>query len=588
MALGKAFIEVHADTKPFARELASELDKIISASEKAVKVGAQRTGETLVKETAKGVDKEKGTLKKSVDKAFGDALSGNIFFDLAKGLVDTIDDGLSGLPAELKVILGGVLVAALPVAVALGSAIAAAITAGLSLAGGLGIGALLAAQFVEVQDAALATFDRIRNNLLDNAEVLIRPFINALGMLEGRLDLLGPKFGEIFDKVADTIIPITDALLGFVEEFIPQFAGGFANIDRFLAPLQVGLRLIGEAAGDFFDVILSMEGAPEALYDLLLFVRDLIIVFEGLVTVGLAFYGVFRDILELLGLIEPYAEEINNFANEYGIAGQEASKFGGAIEGTIVPLEGQAKAIEESNKALEQLTSLLFQTEQNEIDFERALDGLTESVLKNGRSLDITGEAGRKNSEQLLKLAQIAINTRQTQIDLTGDVDSAQVAFEKQRESIYNLAKQMGLSETKTEELIGAMLRIPPPKPSGVTQGTIQGLQQAIYLASTLANKLGSVAVQGAAAGVKAYAKGDIVTSPTLGLVGEAGPEAIIPLNNPARAQQLMAESGLDRMASTSVNVYIGNDQIDTYIDDRVDQRMVLTARSLAHGGREI
>lgn len=588
MALGKAFIEVHADTKPFARELASELDKIIRASEKTVKVGAQRTGETLVKETAKGVDKEKNTLKKSVESAFGNALSGNLFSDLAKGIVDTIDDGLSGLPAELKVILGGVLIAALPVAVALGSAIATAITAGLALGGGLGIGALLAAQFVEVQDAALATFDHIRNNLLDEAQVLIRPFINALGMLEGRLDLLGPKFGEIFDKVADTIVPITDALLGFAEEFIPQFVGGFANIDRFLAPLQVGLRMIGEAAGDFFDVILSMEGAPEALYDLLVFIRDLIIVFEGLVAVGLAFYGVFRDILELVGLIEPYEEEINDLANEFGIAGEEASKFGGAVEGTIDPLEGQSKAIEENNRLLAELTTLLFESEQNEIDFERAMDGLTESVQKNGRSLDITGEAGRRNAEQLLKLAQIAIATRQTQIDLTGDVDSAQAAFEKQRESIYNLAKQMGLSETQTEELIGAMLRIPPPKPSGVTQGTIQGLQQAIALASTLAYKLGQLAVQGAIAGAKAYAEGGIVTSPTVGLVGEAGPEAIIPLNNPARAQQLMAESGLDRMTTSNVNVYIGNDQIDAYIDNRVDQRMVFTARSLAHGGREI
>jgi hypothetical protein len=588
MALGKAFIEVHADTKPFARELASELNKIIAASEKTVKVGAQRTGETLVKETAKGVDKEKGTLKKSFDNMFTDILTGGGFSKFAKGIVDTIDDGLSGLPAEVKVVLGAAIIAMVPLAVALGSAIIAGITSGLALGGGFGIGALLAGQFVEVQDAALATFDRIRNALLGNSEVLIRPFINALGMLEARLGLLGPQFAEIFDNVADTIIPITDALLGFVEEFIPGLSAGFANLNAFLAPLQIGLRLIGQAAGQFFETILSMEDAPAALYDLLIFIEDMIQLFTVLVAIGLAFYGVLRDIAEFLGVVEPYTDDISKFSNEFGIAGEEASKFGGAIDGTIAPLEGQSKAIEETNRLLAGLTSLLFETEQNEIDFVRALDGLTESVLKNGRSLDITNEAGRKNSEQLLKLAQIAITTRQTQIDLTGDVESAQVAFEKQRAEIYNLAKQMGLSESKTEELIGAMLRIPPPKPSGVTQGTIQGLQQAIALASTLANKLGGIAVQGAAAGVKAYARGDIVTSPTVGLVGEAGPEAIIPLNNPARAQQLMAESGLDRMASTSVNVYIGNEQIDTYIDDRVDQRMVFTARSLAYGGREI
>jgi hypothetical protein len=71
-------------------------------------------------------------------------------------------------------------------------------------------------------------------------------------------------------------------------------------------------------------------------------------------------------------------------------------------------------------------------------------------------------------------------------------------------------------------------------------------------------------------------------------MVAEAGPEAIIPLNNPARAQQVMAQAGLGGMGTPNVNVYIGNEQIDAYIDTRTNQSMTTTARELAYGGRGI
>lgn len=48
------------------------------------------------------------------------------------------------------------------------------------------------------------------------------------------------------------------------------------------------------------------------------------------------------------------------------------------------------------------------------------------------------------------------------------------------------------------------------------------------------------------------YANGGIVTSPTMALVGEAGPEAILPLNRPHRAGRLAAQAGL---GGATVNV---------------------------------
>ncbi len=146
----------------------------------------------------------------------------------------------------------------------------------------------------------------------------------------------------------------------------------------------------------------------------------------------------------------------------------------------------------------------------------------------------------------------------------------------------------MGLSETATENLIGDLLRIPPRRRAASPRAPSTRLLTAISLAKSLGGALGAAAAIGIQIRAQAHAAGGVFSTPHVGLVAEAGPEAIIPLDNPARAQQVMAEAGLTGMTSPNINIYIGNDQIDNYIDDRVDRRMVFTARSLAYGGREI
>ena len=85
MALGKAFIEVHADTAPFARELGTQLDAIVKASEKDVRVSARRIGETVSTEAGEGIRRNRS----KVDSGVTDALAGTagIFARLAKTVV---------------------------------------------------------------------------------------------------------------------------------------------------------------------------------------------------------------------------------------------------------------------------------------------------------------------------------------------------------------------------------------------------------------------------------------------------------------------------------------------------------------------
>lgn len=94
--------------------------------------------------------------------------------------------------------------------------------------------------------------------------------------------------------------------------------------------------------------------------------------------------------------------------------------------------------------------------------------------------------------------------------------------------------------------------------------------------------------------GVPFFADGGVVTRPTLGVIGEAGPEVVVPLNNPGRARELMQETGLVDLAAgmggdgeTQVIVYLGTEQITDILDKRIVKGFQQQGRRLAQGVRE-
>lgn len=587
MALGKAFIEVHADTAPFARELGTQLDAIVRASERDVRVSARKVGETVSEEAGNGIRRNRSKVNKGLE----DAVQGTdtIFGKLTKGIIDTIDDGLSGLPAELKIALAATLVALAPVALALGAALGAAIVAGVTLAGLGVLGVLAASQFEQVQDTFTRVISSIRTTVLDGSQFIARNFINALNLIDRRVTQLDPLLTVTLSRAAQAVVPLTDALLGLVEQALPGINAGLADIDKFFVPLQVGLRQIGAAVGDFFETILTNPNAPDAFYDILIAVEDTIQAITFLVDVGLDFFGVLKDISEAQFIPLQTNDEIVKFAENFAIAGDEVGFFGEAIEGTIMPTEAETQAIEDLNNQIALLTKLTVSQVSNQIAFEQGIDDLSESLKKNHDTLNLNNQAGRDNAKVLLDLAQTILKTRDDTIQLTGDTNAANAAFNAQTREVYALARQMGLSRAEVDKIIGALLKIPAPKQSGITSSSLtrleafnEALRDAIYLQGLIDptfNPRGP-------GGQQKFAEGGIVTGPTNALIGEAGPEAVIPLTNPGRAAEVLNEAGLTSMLSPNINVYIGNRQIDAYIDARVDQTMAVTARSLAYGSR--
>lgn len=98
----------------------------------------------------------------------------------------------------------------------------------------------------------------------------------------------------------------------------------------------------------------------------------------------------------------------------------------------------------------------------------------------------------------------------------------------------------------------------------------------------------------------KAYAAGGLIMAPVYGAtIGESGPEAVIPLTDPGRAKQLMDISGLSALTNgtttapmdqgqqvITVNVTIGEHELNDIIDARVSKMLDRVGRSLANGVR--
>lgn len=593
MALGKAFIEVHADTAPFARELGDQLEKIVSGADAKVKASSRKIGETVAKETGNGVEKEKEHVRRGLGNSILYAAnnSAGLFSKISKGIIDSIDDGISGLPDEIKMVLGAALVAVLPIAFAVGGGIAQALTTGLLLGGGAVFGAVIGAQFEEVSRAARDTFSALRTEFLQAASRFTGNFFIAIDAVRDRFKRLQPELVVLFSKITGTFEPIVDSVFNLIENALPGISSAFDNIDKFLVPLQGGLALIGDSIGNFFETVMQNEDSSRVFADILLSVSELIDLFTFAVDISISWYGVLLDIGQALGLLADAEKELKPLAGTYERTTAGAERLNGAIKNTIKPLEDETKAIQDLNKELKTYLDFQFSIIEGELDFNEGLLRLTESLKENGATLADNTQAGINNSRLLLQLARNIIDTRNQQILMTGDVAGATAKFNAQRDELYEVARQSGLTRAAADKLIGELLKIPPPANTGITQGSVDRLKAGWEWANRLASKIASLVAAGAAsvfAGATPHAMGGVFTQPHVGLVAEAGPEAIIPLNNPQRAAQVMAQAGLSGMTSPVVNVYIGNQQIDAYIDARVDDALNSTARSLTYGMRGI
>lgn len=620
--LGEAFVRVRADLAPFSKDLDKEIPKIVDRFEKSLnrqfgqnlgsniggglREGFGQSTAQVGADLAKKIDDTGASARTSgrrtgrqIGRGVGDGLSE--LGPIRKGLssiITALEDGFSSLPAEIKAIVGGALLLAI---VPLGGLLAAALSSAV-VVGVAGIGIALASQLEEVQTRWADFVMFLRESFVSNASVFIEPISDALDLIENSIEHLDPVFERVFGRAADFVVPLAEGVSELIEGIFEGLDRGFENLDfeSLSAELIYGFEYLGDTIGEVVELLLSNPNVGEGFSDLLVTVSDFLLISGAFLDWALDAYIVLKDIYEVvLAVIEPFWElalvlgELTKFQGDVTSAWEEfldtdlerigIQKIGinqnkdyiDTQAGTIALTKEQEKAVKELNKQLEEQLDLVNDVITTELDYQEAVDRTNEVLKEYHGNLDTSDKRGRKTVEAI-----------QDQINSLKEYTSAQIESgqmtEEQAQRYYNNEiarleaefKKRGGSIKQFQEIFGWLIKLQgapvvPDKfgPFRISlRDSLTLLQAVTNAANTLAKAPKAKAPNYYQGGQQAYADGGFITAPTMAIMGEGyKPELVLPLTQPQRSAQLLAQSPLAGALGGSpvVNVYVGNEQLD-------------------------
>lgn len=549
---GKAYISVEADLKPFAKDLGREIPRLLKEAEAATKKSLGKAGDEGGKEFRKKLDDQ--TKKKGG------------FIGLTSSLAAALDDGISALPAEVKAAIVVGIAASLPV---IGALLTGAVAAALIVGFGA-IGVLIAAQYDIVRQEGSEVLNDLRNTLVGAGAAFVQPVLDAIELIRTGVQGFSGSLGEVFATASKFVVPLTRTLLVFVESALPGLQAALDNIVDLLPTLERGGRLLGDAFGEALKIITDSDDAQTSLETLIGIITALTLSVAYAIRGFTELYGL---LLTIGAFLFPFLAALNN-TNEATIrlAGGTNNLTDAQIQAIAatnkqeIAMRKQEAATKAAKKIIDDFIDAQYEYAHSQIDFERALDDVTEAITKQGRTLDKTTEAGRKAREAILLGLEKARQERDDAI-ASGRLteEQAQANYENELARLRQRAIQAGVTKKAYDELAGAVGAVGSTPIdlflSKQAQATIKKIKDAVNAVLSL----GAYRPPPATSTPRnrppdAYATGGIVTAPTLAVVGEAGPEAIVPLSRPKRAAQVMADAGLGGMGD--VYVYVGDEQL--------------------------
>jgi hypothetical protein len=234
--------------------------------------------------------------------------------------------------------------------------------------------------------------------------------------------------------------------------------------------------------------------------------------------------------------------------------------------------------------------------------YESAVDSVSKVLKDNGAvlrmrngELDLGSEKSRTAYDALSQLAQQTEDWSAKVLESTGSVTQSNAVLDQGRRKLIDQADALGLTKAQAKALADQLIATPDKVIS--VKGDLADLKAKLADAEQrLRNARGSkrVDIQGDIANLKrkisqaraelqslnnvkilinaniapagrpsaAFAEGGIVRSAVHALVGEAGPEVVIPLTKPDRARELAEKSGLTGLLGQQAPTPVVNNYI--------------------------
>lgn len=599
MALGKAFIEVHADLSPFKKDMGKKVADLVkdtqAAIDKAVKEALDKSsstsggGKTITPKIKPDLDttdveKKSSKIQGLLHNAFTKSVN-----QFASSFAETVSSG-----SFYNALTFGLIASVVAASPLIGAALAGAITLGIGAAG-LGAGIALAFRDSRIKQAASALGDTILDGLSRVSGVFLSPVMKAIEKLGLSFDNVLPRIERSFRALAPYVDTVVDGITGFVDAIGPGLEAALSNSGPFLQVFAEYLPVIGEELGTLFQTISESQGARAGLVGFFQILTSAIILTGGILD---QLSNSFRAFVLLLAAI-PTAlipEEWEQDIDELVQAMVEVTPATSSASGQVLSFGMSADAAAAQTKNLTASLNEFFGAELAAMDaniaFEGSLDNITEALKGSSDNLNINTAEGRENVSAVNEAIKAAIRNRDAIIKQTGSVQEGNAAYNTQISRLRGVLAQSGLTKKEIERLIGAYDDIPPEVSTSVR---VPGLAAAYSTAQALARLLSSIRSQQikvnqagtGGSGVGGYADGGVVRHEQLAWVGEGNkPEAIIPLSNPGRAAAVMEEAGLLGMGGGTITVQLILD--GKVIDERVVNANQSTARTLGRQPRTL
>jgi hypothetical protein len=631
--LGEAYVRVRADLKDFD----ADLDKALKAStDKFEKTLNASMGRRIGKEVGSGVSAELDASLAASTKAFvtdferrsrdggsrGGRAAGEGFTGGFAGALKTVTesigglvtDGLSGLPPQVRAIIGGsVLAASVPLIAGLTSILTAGIAASVA-----GVGIALASQFTVIQEAGIAFGRRLRTTLVEAARPFVDPILVGLGRIENFIDSIGARLDNTFGNAARFVEPLTSGLIAFLDQLTLGIDDLVANSDGLIDSLSTGFVVLGASVEETLLILSDLgEDGERALRDLIYAIGDIIVFTARFLAAMTRLYGTVRDLAQsattlgiALNLMSPVLAILRMGFNDVDAAteGAEGSldlfRTSSAAyirdgEAVIAVTDGQVKALKEQADALDDTRAAQFRAIDSTLSYLDSLDNVTKTLKENKGAFDAQSQAGREGIRAVSRALREA-EERARELYLSGRLNSeqAQQLYQQEREEIYRNAAAYGVTRQRIDEIFGALtglIALPPIEDkfahltSGITNAeeAVRELRREIARGGFTPPLVGI----GEAASVPGYAHGGIIDSPQLAMIGEGGNrEVVLPLTNPRRTRELAQQSGLMNIlggdGASTVVVYVGNEQLDSRMYRVANRNSRSQARLISAGPR--
>lgn len=386
--------------------------------------------------------------------------------------------------AAKPALVGALIAVAAATAPFLGGVIASAVLGATGIGGIVG-GFALATRDQRVKDAA----HQLGSTALDaftNAASgsFVDPAVESLNRLEQASVRVADKLGEGFSNIAPVTVPLTEGLIGFVEDFMPGFVKGLEEAKPVIRVIADELPDIGHALGDMIETmgkdsdgaVLAFEALSKILQATLRtfgdWVAGLSMAYEWSVRTGASVTGALEDVAKWAGIVSPLGpvlsgifadsnDDLEGLLKGLDEANDSSHDFTSGLYGMGDAAKRAADEIAEIKAAIDDLFNVTMGMEEANVRWAQGLRELTKELDEGKKTIALNSEEGLKNRKALDEQIKAAEEYRDAQIAIGVPIDQANQKYLEQVEALRQLALKAGFARTEVDKFFEQWMRIP-------------------------------------------------------------------------------------------------------------------------------